>query len=118
MEIISILAAVTTLAIVYLPVYAPALISFALRSPKWAVMRWGLRCASIALIALLIYGLPDLKSAQPGFDIGSEIGYAKHNIMIILKWIWGGGITLCLIAVASGLLASHFYKSENIRDDR
>lgn len=90
--------AVPVLAIFYLPIYLPLLLSFLIKSNEWRGMRWALRVSTIA--ALCIWFSGNVGRPDFGNDVAGNIAGAIHNFY----WTWGGGVVCALVSGAVGLV--------------
>ena len=92
------LLAIPLLAIFYLPIYGPFLLSFAITSHRWRGLRWSLRIASLVALIVRLSGVSD----RPDFgdDVAGNIAGASHNF----AWTWGSGTACALVALIVGVL--------------
>lgn len=92
------LIALPLIAIFYLPIYLPFLLSFFIKSHDWRGLKWSLRTGSVMGFFIRLSGvsrLPDF-----GDDVAGAIAGASHNF----AWIWGSGVSCALVAVVVGLM--------------
>ena len=86
------------LAVFYLPIYLPFLLSFTIKAHEWRGLKWSLRIASIAAFsfrALAMLTRPDF-----GNDMAGSFAGAGYN----LTWTWVSGGACAFVAVVIGLL--------------
>jgi hypothetical protein len=100
------LLAIPLLAIFYLPIYGPLLLSFTITSHRWRGLRWSLRAASLVALVVWFSGMAD----RPDFgdDVAGNIAGASHNFV----WTWGSGTACTLVALIVGLLLRAFPKRQ------
>jgi len=78
------------LALFFLPVYAPLLISFTLRGPDWREVRWCLRAATLVSM-FIVLSLPT-KRNEFGDDVAGNLAGAAQNFPVVALAVWGGGL--------------------------
>lgn len=99
-------------AIFFLPLYLPLLISFTFRGPDWKEVRWCLRGATAACVLLLLSVAP--KPNQFGNDVGGNLAGAAANFPVLVAIVWVGGICFWIAGWLLGLrLRSERHKKDS-----
>ena len=91
------LLAIPVLALFYLPIYLPLLLSLLVKSNDWRGMRWSLRASTVA--ALLVWFSGNVGRPDFGNDVAGNLAGAIHNFY----WTWGGGVACALVSGVVGL---------------
>jgi len=89
-------------AVFYLPVYLPFLLSFLVSSPNWRLLKWALRIAAAESLLIALIPPPGLRH-DFGDDVAGNLAGANHNFPIMVRWIWGGGLSCTAATVGVGL---------------
>jgi hypothetical protein len=82
-----------------LPVWLPVLASFCVKPRDWCEIRWSLRAASLASLAI---GLVAWKAHHPVLGDSEFLAPDLHAIAHTLAWTWAGGLACTVAALIVG----------------
>jgi hypothetical protein len=91
------------LAVFFLPVYFPLVLSFRIKSQHYKEVRWALRIASLPSLGFLFVRAPGLRPIAT-VDGPSRMQALNENGPIVFLWIWGGSIGVIVVCIMLALL--------------
>src|SRR5262245_48089229 len=91
------------LAVFFLPVYLPFVLSFRMKSQRDKELRSALRLASLVSLVFVFVRAPGLRSVST-VDGPSRMQALVENGPNVLFWVWGGSIGVIIVCLTLALL--------------